>query len=193
MQKLTRADLYRLEDYATARPAFRAQVLAHKRNRKVALGAHISLLFEDRLTVQYQIQEMLRIERIFEAAPINEELDAYNPLIPDGSNLKATMLIEFDDVERRKLELEKMLRVEDQLTATVAGYPPVKAIADEDMDRSNETKTSAVHFLRFEFSREMIAALRAGAALHFASTHPHCLEQTEVTGQTRTSLHADFD
>ena len=131
MQKLTRADLYRLEDYATARPAFRAQVLAHKRNRKVALGAHISLLFEDRLTVQYQIQEMLRIERIFEAAPINEELDAYNPLIPDGSNLKATMLIEFDDVERRKLELEKMLRVEDQLTATVAGYPPVKAIADE--------------------------------------------------------------
>lgn len=193
MQKLTRADLYRLEDYAAARPAFRAQVLAHKRNRKVALGAHISLLFEDRLTVQYQIQEMLRIERIFEAAPINEELDAYNPLIPDGSNLKATMLIEFDDVERRKLELEKMLRIEDQLTATVAGYPPVKAIADEDMDRSNETKTSAVHFLRFEFSREMIAALRAGATLHFASTHPQCLEQTEVTGETRTALLADFD
>ncbi len=193
MQKLTRADLYRLEDYAAARPAFRAQVLAHKRNRKVALGTHISLLFEDRLTVQYQIQEMLRIERIFEAAPINEELDAYNPLIPNGSNLKATMLIEFDDVERRKLELERMLRIEDQLTATVAGYPPVKAIADEDMDRSNETKTSAVHFLRFEFSREMIAALRAGAALHFASTHPHCLEQAEVTGDTRAALLADFD
>ncbi len=193
MQKLTRADLYRLEDYAAARPAFRAQVLAHKRNRKVALGTHISLLFEDRLTVQYQIQEMLRIERIFEAAPINEELDAYNPLIPEGSNLKATMLIEFDDVERRKLELERMLRIEDQLTATVAGYPPVKAIADEDMDRSNETKTSAVHFLRFEFSREMIAALRAGAALHFASTHPHCLEQAEVTGDTRAALLADFD
>ncbi len=193
MQTLTRDDLLRLEDYAAARPEFRARVIAHKRNRKVALGAHISLLFEDRLTVQYQIQEMLRIERIFEIAPINEELDAYNPLIPDGSNLKATMLIEFDDVERRKIELEKLLRIEDQLIATVAGHPPVTAIADEDMDRSNDTKTSAVHFLRFEFTREMIADLRTGAALVFASTHPHCLDQTEVTGDTRAALLADFD
>lgn len=193
MQILTRADLFRLEDYAAARTEFRARVIAHKRNRKVALGAHISLLFEDRLTVQYQIQEMLRIERIFETAPINEELDAYNPLIPDGSNLKATMLIEFDDVERRKIELEKLLRIEDQLTATVAGHPPIKAIADEDMDRSNETKTSAVHFLRFEFTKEMIADLRAGAALTFASTHPHSPDQTEVSGETRTALLADFD
>ena len=193
MQKLTRDELFSLENYASARSEFRARVLAHKRNRKVSLGGHISLLFEDRLTVQYQVQEMLRIERIFEAAPINEELDAYNPLIPEGRNLKATMLIEFDDVELRKVQLEKLMRVEDHITATVEGHATVTAIADEDMDRSNETKTSAVHFLRFEFTPEMIAALRAGAALAFASTHPHCLEQTEIAGDTRVALLADFD
>ena len=193
MQKLTRADLFSLENYAVERSAFKERVLAHKRNRKVALGAHISLLFEDQLTIQYQVQEMLRIERIFEAAGIEEELDAYNPLIPDGRNLKATMLIEYDDVELRKVELEKLLRVEDHITASVEGHPAITAIADEDMDRSNETKTSAVHFLRFEFTEPMIASARAGAAIRFSSKHPHCVVSTEVTGDTRTALIADFD
>jgi hypothetical protein len=193
MQKLTRNDLFSLENYAVERPAFKARVLAHKRNRKVALGAHVSLLFEDRLTIQYQIQEMLRIERIFEAAGIQEELDSYNPLIPDGRNLKATMLIEYDDVEMRKVELEKLLRIEDHITASVDGHPAISAIADEDMDRSNETKTSAVHFLRFEFTEPMIASARAGAAMSIASTHPHCALSTEITGDTRAALLADFD
>ena len=193
MQKLNRADLFSLENYAVERGNFKDRVLAHKRNRKVALGAHISLLFEDRLTIQYQIQEMLRIERIFEAAGIEEELAAYNPLIPDGRNLKATMLIEYDDVDLRKIELEKLLRVEDHITAAVDGHPEIIAIADEDMERSNETKASAVHFLRFEFTEPMITSLRAGAAMKIVSTHAHCQVSTEITGDTRTALLADFD
>lgn len=193
MQKLTRNDLFNLENYAAERSEFRSRVLAHKRDRKVMLGAHVSLLFEDSLTVQYQIQEMLRIERIFEAAGIMEELDAYNPLIPDGENLKATMLIEYDDVELRKVELEKLLRIEDHIAVCVDGHPAVTAIADEDMDRSNETKTSAVHFLRFEFTSAMVASARDGARIEFACTHPAYVERTEVIGATRTSLLADFD
>ncbi|MGB0133266.1 DUF3501 family protein [Dokdonella sp.] len=193
MQKLTRNDLYSLEHYASERGDFRTRVLAHKRNRKVMLGAHVSLLFEDRLTIQYQIQEMLRIERVFESAGIEEELDAYNPLIPDGGNLKATMLIEYDDVDMRKTELEKLLRIEDHMTACVEGHPVVAAIADEDMDRSNETKTSAVHFLRFEFTQAMIASARDGADVEFACTHPAYSERTRVVGATRAGLLADFD
>lgn len=193
MQTLQRTDLYSLETYAVERSAFRARVLAHKRIRKVELGAHLSLLFEDRLTIQYQIQEMLRIERIFEAAGIEEELDAYNPLIPDGSNLKATMLIEYDDAEQRKVELTRLVGVEDRISVTVEGNPPVLAIADEDMDRSNETKTSAVHFLRFEFTAKMIADARAGAAIRIACLHPCLGASTELTGATRAALLADFD
>lgn len=193
MQKLTRADLYNLETYAVERPAFRARVLAHKRDRQLCLGAHLRLLFEDRRTVQYQVQEMLRIERIFEPAAIQEELDAYNPLIPDGCNLKATLLIEFDDVERRKIELARMVGIEDRISVSVDGHSPVHAIADEDMDRSNESKTSAVHFLRFEFSPAMIASARQGARIEFASGHPSYLQQAEPAGSTRTALLADFD
>ena len=136
---------------------------------------------------------MLRIERIFEAAAIEEELDAYNPLIPDGGNLKATMLIEYEDVEQRKIELARLIGIEDHITVTVDGHPPVRAIADEDMERSNESKTSAVHFLRFEFSEAMIAAARASARVEFASNHPAYLERTELSGATRTTLLADFD
>ncbi len=193
MQKLKRSDLYNLETYAAERNAFRARVLAHKRNRKVELGAHVSLLFEDRLTLQYQIQEMLRIERIFEAARIEEELDSYNPLIPDGSNLKATMLIEYDDVEQRKVELARLVGIEDHISATVDGHLPVMAIADEDMERSNESKTSAVHFLRFEFTARMIADARAGAGIRFACTHPHLTESAIVDGPVRAALLADFE
>lgn len=193
MHKLKRTDLYNLETYAIERGAFRARVLAHKRNRKVELGAHVSLLFEDRLTIQYQIQEMLRIERIFEAAGIEEELDSYNPLIPDGSNLKATMLIEYDDVEQRKVELARLVGIEDHIVVTVDGHVPVTAIADEDMERSNESKTSAVHFLRFEFTARMIADARAGAGIRFASTHPRLTETAKLDGPVRAALLADFD
>jgi hypothetical protein len=193
MNKLKRTDLFTLEAYATERTAFRALVLAHKHDRKVALGDHLSLLFEDRLTVQYQIQEMLRIERNFEAPAINEELDSYNPLIPDGSNLKATMLIEYEDAGERKVELERLLGIEDRIVVSVDGHPPVTAIADEDMERSNATKTSAVHFLRFEFTPAMIASARSGARIEFASAHPYYLERAELTGASRATLLADFD
>jgi hypothetical protein len=193
MKKLTHADLWKLEDYARERVAFRTKVIAHKKARTVRLGAHLTLIFEDRLTVQYQVQEMLRIERIFEAAGIDEELGAYNPLIPDGTNLKATMLIEYDDVDVRKRELEQLRGIEDMITFEVGSETPVTAIADEDLDRSNETKTSAVHFLRFELTSALIACLRAGDALAFAVAHPHYSARTVVEGSTRAALIADLD
>ena len=193
MKKLTHADLWKLEDYSRERSAFRAKVMAHKKNRTVHLGAHLTLIFEDRLTVQYQVQEMLRIERIFEAAAIDEELGAYNPLIPDGANLKATLLIEYDDVEMRKRELEKLRGIEDEIALTVGDIPRVLAIADEDLDRSNETKTSAVHFLRFELTPAMVAAVRAGAPLAFSVDHPHYSAKVAVEGATRAALVADLD
>src|SRR4051812_29076398 len=173
MKKLTRNDLMKLEDYARERNAFRARVIAHKKSRTVHVGAHLTLIFEDRLTVQYQVQEMLRIERIFEAGAIEEELGAYNPLIPDGTNLKATMLIEYDDVDVRRRELELLRGVEDLIELRVGDEAPARAIADEDLDRSNETKTSAVHFLRFELTPTRVARLRDGASLAFAVAHPH--------------------
>lgn len=193
MNKLTHADLWKLEDYARERSAFRARVLAHKQHRRVHLGAHLTLLFEDRLTVQYQVQEMLRIERIFEHAPIAEELHAYNPLIPDGANLKATMLIEYDDVDVRRHELELLRGIEQRIALDVAGEPAVLAIADEDMQRSNDTKTSAVHFLRFEMTPAMIAASRAGAAMGFSVDHPHYRATTVLTPPIRQALLADLD
>jgi len=193
MKKLTHADLWKLEDYSRERSAFRTKVIAHKKNRTVHLGAHLTLIFEDRLTVQYQVQEMLRIERIFEAAAIDEELGAYNPLIPDGANLKATLLIEYDDVEMRKRELEKLRGIEDEIALRVGDSPQVLAIADEDLDRSNETKTSAVHFLRFELTPAMVASARAGAPLAFSVDHPHYSAKVAVEGATRAALVADLD
>lgn len=193
MNKLTHADLWKLEDYARERAAFRSQVLAHKKPRTVHLGDHLTLLFEDRLTVQYQVQEMLRIERIFEREAIADELATYNPLIPDGANLKATMLIEYDDVEQRRRELERLRGIEHRIALVVGDAPPALAIADEDLERSNESKTSAVHFLRFELSPAMIAAVRDGAAIGFAVDHPHYRAATTLAPATRRALVADLD
>lgn len=166
MKKLARTDLFSLEEYAERRADFRAQVLAHKQTRQVMIGDHLTLYFEDRLTMHYQIQEMLRIEKIFEADGIQEELDAYNPLIPDGSNLKATMMIEYDDIEERKQALTQLLGIEDQVWVQVNGHDKSYAISDEDLERSDEGKTSAVHFSRFELDQAMIDALKAGADLN---------------------------
>jgi hypothetical protein len=192
MNKLTRSDLLPLERYAVERPQFRARAIAHKKARALALGPHASLLFEDRLTVQYQVQEMLRIERIFEAAGIQDELDAYNPLIPDGRNLKATMLLEFPDPAERALRLAQLAGVEHRVYAQVAGAPRVFAHADEDLDRSTADKTSAVHFLRFEFPPAAIAALRAGAPLAIGIEDPRLPVQVDVPDATRAALLADF-
>lgn len=166
MTKLTRADLWSLEDYAVNREEFRAKVLEHKKNRNLSLNEHARLLFEDQLTLKYQIQEMLRIEKVFEAAGIQEELDAYNPLMPDGDNWKATFMIEYEDVEERKLRLQELKNVEDLIWMQVDGFDKVYAIADEDMDRENEIKTSSVHFVRFQLAPDMVAAARSGAALY---------------------------
>ncbi len=192
MNKLAPDELLKLEDYARERTAFRARVLAHKKNRKVHLGAHLTLIFEDRLTVQYQVQEMLRIERIFEAHAIAEELAAYNPLIPDGGNLKATLLIEYDDVEQRRHELEQLRGVEHRVTLRVDDAA-VGAIADEDLERSNESKTSAVHFLRFELGAGLVERLKAGAMLRFEVDHPHYHTAVDVHGATRAALLDDLD
>ncbi|NMW25014.1 DUF3501 family protein [Rhodanobacter soli] len=192
MDKLTRADLLSLEAYAQQRGEFRTRVMAHKKQRTVHLGEHLTLIFEDRLSIQYQVQEMLRIERIFEAGGIQDELDAYNPLVPDGSNLKATMLIEYADVEQRKRELVRLRHIEHAIALGVHGHAAVDAIADEDMERSNDEKTAAVHFLRFELSPAMIADWRAGAAVTLASTLPAMpLDTTLTPGQSR-ALAADF-
>ncbi len=165
MEKLTRKDLYSLEQYAERRPAMRDRVMAHKKHRRVALGPHATLYFEDRLTVHYQIQEMLRAERLFEAAGIQEELDAYNPLIPDGTNWKATFMLEYADEHERRAALQKLIGVEDRVWIKIAGSTPVYAVADEDLERATEEKTSAVHFLRFELSPQMIAAVKANAKI----------------------------
>ena len=192
MDKLTAADLMSLELYARERPAFRARVLEHKRHRKLAVGPNLTWSFEDRLTMQYQIQEMLRAEKIFEADGIAEELAAYNPLIPDGSNLKCTMLIEYDDVEVRKRELVRLRHLEHAIALTVHGHAPVVAIADEDMERSNAEKTAAVHFLRFELDAAMIADWRSGAPVTLASTLPVLPLEATLTPQQRRMLAADF-
>lgn len=192
MNKLTRADLLPLERYAAERSDFRARVIAHKKARRVALGQDVSLLFEDRLTVQYQIQEMLRIERIFEAAGIQDELDAYNPLIPDGSNLKATMLIEIPDPALRAERLSQLGGIEHRLYARVDGIARIFANSDEDMDRSDDRKTSAVHFVRFEFPAAAIAALRAGAALTLGIEDPRLPEVVQVPEAARAALLSDF-
>jgi len=192
MNKLSSADLMSLEQYARERAVFRARVLQHKAERQVAVGPHATWCFEDRLTVQYQVQEMLRAERIFEPAGIAEELAAYNPLIPDGGNWKVTLLLEFDAAERpRALALLK--GVEDRCWVQVAGHERVFAIADEDLERENEQKTSAVHFLRFELATPMTASLHGGAALGIGIDHQHYRhEVTPVPPAVQRSLSADL-
>jgi hypothetical protein len=170
---LTRDKLLTLEAYAKARPVLRAEIIRHKKMRSVQLGNHMTLLFEDEQTVRYQVQEMLRIERIFEEDGIQSELDAYTPLIPDGSNFKATMLIEYANEADRKAALAKLIGVEDRLFLQVEGQPRVYAIADEDLDRETEEKTSAVHFVRFELTSPMKEALKGGAQMMVGCDHPN--------------------
>ena len=194
MNKLTRQELFSLEQYADRRADFRAQVMLHKQNRKVHIGDHATLYFEDKLTIQYQIQEMLRIEKIFEAAGIEEELDAYNPLIPDGTNLKATFMIEYGDVAQRQAALTQLTGIEDTVWAQVDGYDKVFAIADEDLDRSDDEKTSAVHFMRFEFTDEMIQAALKGANLAMGIDHANYTQSVSALPQNiRDALINDFD
>jgi Protein of unknown function (DUF3501) len=193
MEKLTRSDLYSLEQYSEARPEFRARVMAHKKHRRVPLGDIAALYFEDRLTMQYQIQEMLRAERIFEAEGIQEELDAYNPLIPDGCNLKATFMIEVADEDERRKLLASLRGIEDEVWLRVEGFDPVFAVADEDLERENADKTSSVHFLRFEFTPEMIAAAGNGAAMGAGITHRAYTRQLEPLPENiRAALLQDF-
>ena len=194
MKPLAPADLLSLEEYHKQRPEFRARALAHKRNRRVAIGANATLYFEDRLTVQYQIQEMLRIERIFELEAIEEELRVYNPLIPDGRNLKATFMVEFPDAEERRRELARLAGVEDTIYAQVEGFDKITAIADEDLDRSTAEKTSAVHFLRFELDTAMCLALKSGNSLAFGIDHPNYSHYVAaVPPAVRDSLASDLD
>lgn len=189
--KLTRADLMPLERYALERQDFRRRAMAHKQRRRIALGDSATLLFEDRLTVQYQVQEMLRIERIFEPTGVQDELDAYNPLIPDGDNLKATLLFEFADPETRTRQLRRLVGIEHRIYAEVEGFPRVSAHA-EDLGRSRADRTAAVHFLRFEFAPSTIAALGAGAALHVGIDDPRLALCIRVDEDTCESLRADF-
>lgn len=182
-----------LEQYAGQRKDFRERVIAHKKHRQVSITEHTSLYFEDQLTIQYQIQEMLRIERIFEADAIQEELDAYNPLIPDGSNWKATFMIEYSDVEARKQALAKLIGIEDTIWVQIDSLDKVFAIADEDLERDMEDKTSAVHFLRFELDGTMVAALKNGAAINMGIDHQHCQHAVEpVSVDVRNSLLNDL-
>lgn len=193
MQKLAEADLLSLERYSRERVEFRARVIAHKKDRQLSVGPSTLWLFEDRLTVQYQVQEMLRTERIFEAEGIADELAAYNPLIPDGRNWKVTLLIEFPDPEERRVQLEKLRGVEDRCWVCVAGHERVAAIADEDLERDNEVKTSAVHFLRFELSEAMTASLKGGAALAVGIDHPNYRHEiSAVPEHVRAALVGDL-
>jgi hypothetical protein len=192
--KIARDSLLSLETYAKQRKEFRAKVLAHKKDRTVHLGAHVTLIFEDELTIRYQVQEMLRIERTFEEQGIRDELDAYNPLIPDGNNFKSTMMIEYADADERKLALSKLKGIEDRTWVQVEGCARVYAIADEDLERENEEKTSAVHFLRFELGQEMKQALKYGVSLSMGIDHPNYqAEISAVAPGVRASLARDLD
>ncbi|MDH3947597.1 MAG: DUF3501 family protein [Gammaproteobacteria bacterium] len=193
MTKLTPANLLSLEEYAKQRADFRSKVMAHKKNRKVHLGDHATLYFEDSLTMQYQVQEMLRIEKIFEEEGINEELAAYNPLIPDGNNLKATFMVEYADVEERKVALAKLIGIEEKVWIQVEGCDKVYPIANEDLERTTEEKTSSVHFLRFEFSDAMIAAAKQGAPMAMGIEHENYhVEVNPLASNIRDALVADF-
>lgn len=194
MDKLTADDLMTLETYARERAGFRAKVLEHKKNRQINLGENATLYFEDRLTMQYQVQEMLRIEKIFEPEGIAEELDAYNPLIPDGSNWKATFMVEFPDEEERREQLKQLRGIEDAVWLQVEGCEKIRAISDEDLEREDDTKTSAVHFMRFELAPEMVHALKDGANLSAGIDHDRYKAEVDpVPEATRDSLVADLD
>ncbi len=192
MPRIERDSLLSLEAYARERNAFRARVIEHKKRRTAHVGEHVTLIFEDELTIRYQIQEMLRIERIFEAAGIEGELEAYNPMVPDGGNLKATMMIEYPDVDERQRNLARLKGVADRVWVQAQGCARVYAVADEDLERENEDKTSAVHFLRFELDREMRNALRKGAGLAIGVDHPHYQASVEVASEVRAALAADL-
>ena len=192
MDPLKRDDLFSLEQYAEQRADFRARVLEHKKSRRVDVGPNLSLYFEDRLTIQYQVQEMLRIEKIFEAAGIEEELTVYNALIPGGGNLKCTAMLEFEDEAVRRKRLAELVGIEHEVWVRVDGYEKVIAISNEDLERSTEEKTSAVHFMRFELSAEMIDALRSGARLAFGTDHAGYPYETDVSAETREALLDDL-
>jgi hypothetical protein len=189
---ISKESLLSLEAYARQRDAFRAKVMEHKKLRTVHLGEHVTLQFEDELTIRYQVQEMLRIERIFEDQGIQGELDAYNPLVPDGGNWKATLLIEYPDADERKRMLARLKGIETQVWIRVQGFDPVHAIADEDLERENEEKTSSVHFLRFELAAPMRDALRRGASLAIGVEHPGYRASVEVAPEVRAALIADL-
>lgn len=193
MNQITRADLMSLEQYAEQRDDFRRQVIAHKKHRQVALGPNTTLYFEDRLTLLYQIQEILRVEKVFEVAGINEELEAYNPMVPSGRNFKATYMIEYPDAIIRAAQLEKMVGIEDLVWTQIDNQDKIWAIADEDLERSTEIKTSAVHFMRFEISDAMAQALKDGAEWKIGVQHPVYSYQVKVEGETRNSLLQDLD
>ena len=193
MPQISPDTLMPLEVYAKARPEFRAKVIAHKKNRTLQLGENVTLIFEDELTIRYQVQEMLRVERIFEEEGIRDELGAYNPLVPDGSNWKATMMIEYPDEGERRSKLAQLIGVEDKVWVQVVGHDRVHAIADEDLERENEQKTSSVHFLRFELSAPMVAALCGGAVLAIGVDHPnYSAAVPRVADAMRASLMADL-
>jgi hypothetical protein len=190
--KITRDSLMTLEAYHKYRKEHKADVIAHRRLRSVHLGEHINLQFESEMTLRYQIQEMLRIEKMFDEEGIQQELDVYAPLMPDGSNWKATMLIEYPDVNERKRELARLIGVEDRMFIEVEGYARVYAIADEDLDRENDEKTSAVHFVRFEFTAAMVAALKAGGAAKMGCDHTNYPAHTAISPETLASLVGDL-
>ncbi len=190
---LRHEDLFSLEKYARVRPEFRAKVIAHKKSRQLPIGAHATLYFEDALTMQYQVQEMLRLERMFEPELIQEELDVYNPLIPDGHNWKATFMVEYGDEAERRAALAKLIGIEKKVWVQVAGCEKVYPIANEDLERETEEKTAAVHFLRFELTPPMIAAAKAGAAIGAGIDHDSYRESVTMPETVRISLLADLD
>ena len=193
MSKLTRKDLYSLEEYTEKRDDYRKKIMAHKENRRLELGNNLLLSFEDKLIMQYQVQEMLKAEKIFDAAGIEEELDAYNPLIPDGTNWKATMLIQYPDVEQRQLQLTRLIGIEDLIWLQVEGFDKVYAIADEDLERDNAEKTSAVHFLRFELDTDMITAVKSGTNISAGVEHENYQKiVSPVSSHLRDSLASDL-
>jgi len=194
MPKLARTDLWSLEEYAEKRLQYRQLVMEHKKNRQTSLGEHARLLFEDEITIRYQIQEMLRIEKIFEVQEIQQELDAYNPLIPDGTNWKATFMLEFPDEEDRKTQLANLKGIENSVWVQASGFDKVYAIADEDLERENQEKTSSVHFLRFELSPEMLKSVRGGTDITVGIDHKHLpIEGIHLAEEIRNSLTNDLD
>ena len=194
MQKLNRKDLYSLEEYVEMRDDYRKKVMAHKKDRRLELGENVLMMFEDRLIMQYQVQEMLKAEKIFEAAGIEEELEAYNPLIPDGTNWKATMLIQYTEVAERQKQLARLIGIENRIWMQVDGFDKVYAIADEDLERDTEEKTSAVHFMRYELDDDMIAAVKTGAAISAGVEHENYqVTVSPIAANVRDSLATDLN